>query len=216
VLKDAADAEAAALAEAARALKPADAATDALESAVQDLSVVDVKLDGAAPVEGAGSVAIERGVPLPPAANSSDRPQSKQSSRRPSNESDTDGGRGRGRGGRSNAGREGRGREGKYEGRGGRGEGRGRGDTRENSGRGGHHRDSSARPSAAPAVTAPAAAPVPAPVPRTLVPINMNLIGKGTNNGRKATEASKEAVVPAGAPVVKVHALIISPLISID
>lgn len=214
MLKDAADAEAAALAEAARALKPADAATDALESAVQDLSVVDVKLDGAAPVEGAGSVAIERGVPLPPAANSSDRPQSKQSSRRPSNESDTD--RGRGRGGRSNAGREGRGREGKYEGRGGRGEGRGRGDTRENSGRGGHHRDSSARPSAAPAVTAPAAAPVPAPVPRTQVPINMNLIGKGTNNGRKATEASKEAVVPAGAPVVKVRSLIIFSAIPIE
>lgn len=214
MLKDAADAEAAVLAEAARALKPADAATDALESAVQDLSVVDVNLDGAAPVEGAGSVAIERGVPLPPAAHSSDRPQSKQSSRRPSNESDSD--RGRGRGGRSNAGREGRGRDGKYEGRGGRGEGRGRGDTRENSGRGGHHRDSSARPSAAPAVTAPAAAPVPAPVPRTQVPINMNLIGKGTNNGRKATEASKEAVVPAGAPVVKVDTLIISPVIAIE
>ena len=157
-----------------------------------------MKIDGA-PLENVASVAIERGTALPPQNNNTDRPQSKQSSRKPNNDNDRGG-----RGGRSNAGREGRGgRDGKSEGRGGRSEGRGRGDSRENSGRGGHHRDSSARPAAAPVVTAPAV-PAPAPVPRTQVAINMNMIGKGTNNGRKATDANKEAVVAASAPVVKV------------
>lgn len=197
VLKDASDATAAASAESSKALKPADAVSDTLESAAQDLSVADVKIDGA-PLESVASVAIERGVALPPQSNNTDRPQSKQSSRKPNNDNDR-GGRG-GRGGREGRG----GRDGKSEGRGGRSEGRGRGDSRENSGRGGHHRESSARPAAAPAVTAPAV-PAPAPVPRTQVAINMNMIGKGTNNGRKAADANKEAAVAASAPVVKVR-----------
>lgn len=185
-----------------------------------DISAIGVKLEKVA--LDSTSQAIERGVVVPAAATSSDRPLSKQSSRRPSTDSD------KGKGGRSNSGREGRGRgDGKYEGRGGfegrgegrhegrgegrgdgrgrsEGRGRGRGEGRESSGRGGRGRDSRDSAVRAPAAVVVPAAPAAPAVARVQVPLNMNMIGKGSNTGRKPADASKDSTPAVSAPAVKV------------
>jgi hypothetical protein len=190
--------------------------------AAADVSAISVKLEKVA--LDSTSQPIERDVVVPAAATSSDRPLSKQSSRRPSTDSD------KGKGGRSNSGREGRGRgDSKYEGRGGfegrgegrhegrgegrgdgrgrsEGRGRGRGEGRESSGRGGRGRDNRDSTVRAPAAAATPSAPVAPAVARVQVPLNMNMIGKGSNTGRKAAEGCKDSTPTpaASAPVVKV------------
>lgn len=171
--------------------------------------------------------AIERGVVVA-AATSSDRPHSKQNSRRPSNDGE------KGRGSKSHPNREPRsehrsgyegGGEGRHEGRGegrvdgrgegrgrgrGEGRGRGRGEGREGgSGRGGRHsgrenRDSAGRGATVVSVTpAVPVGPPPVPVVRAQVPLDMNMIGKGSNTGRKARDPS----APTTATVVKVSTI---------
>lgn len=207
--------EAAALAEAA---KVSGASTDAVDGAKESDVVLEVadlgdKLDSAN--FAAVPDAIERGVVVAAvaAATSSDRPHSKQNSRRPNNEGE------KGRGFKSNSNRETRsehksgyegGGEGRHEGRGdgrlegrgegrgrgrGEGRGRGRGEGREaGSGRGGRHsgrenRDSAGRGAAVvPSTPAAPVGPPPVPVVRVQVPLNMNMIGKGSNSGRKAKD----------------------------
>ena len=188
--------------------------------AAADISAISAKLEKVS--LDSTSQAIERGVVVPAAATSSDRPLSKQSSRRPSTDSD------KGKGGRSNSGREGRGRgDSKYEGRGGfegrgegrhegrgegrgdgrgrsEGRGRGRGEGRESSGRGGRGRDNRDSAVRAPAAPSAPSAPVAPAVARVQVPLNMNMIGKGSNTGRKAADGSKDSTSAVSAPVVKV------------
>lgn len=233
-IADAAAAASAPVTAAADSQNPQETAPESGETlktdidAAADISAISAKLEKV-PLDST-SQAIERGVVVPAAATSSDRPLSKQSSRRPSTDSD------KGKGGRSNSGREGRGRgdskyegrggfegrgEGRHEGRGegrheGRGEGRGdgrgrsegrgrgRGEGRESSGRGGRGRDNRDSAVRAPAAPSAPSAPVAPAVARVQVPLNMNMIGKGSNTGRKAADGSKDSTPAVSAPVVKV------------
>ena len=225
-IADAAAAASAPVTAAADSQNPQETAPESGETlktdvdAAADISAISAKLEKVS--LDSTSQAIERGVVVPAAATSSDRPLSKQSSRRPSTDSD------KGKGGRSNSGREGRGRgDSKYEGRGGfegrgegrhegrgegrgdgrgrsEGRGRGRGEGRESSGRGGRGRDNRDSAVRAPAAPSAPSAPVAPAVARVQVPLNMNMIGKGSNTGRKAADGSKDSTPAVSAPVVKV------------